>query len=164
MLFFAQYYPPNQISPKSNEKHKFQFLKSWTPQIFFERSAIAKLSKLEPFAWYHWIRNCLNYCLHLISTRHPRGPQNGSTFPNKNWKPFLQHEHSHRFFPNKTEGPKSIALSPYRSTRWAKIDHIWARDPSGESRGTVAIFEIPPTSRDERGFKYSFFRCILASL
>ena len=31
------------------------------PQIFFENSAKAKLSKLEPFAWSHWIRNCLNY-------------------------------------------------------------------------------------------------------
>ena len=31
------------------------------PQNLFERSAIAKLSKLEPFAWSHWIRNFLNY-------------------------------------------------------------------------------------------------------
>ena len=31
------------------------------------------------------------------------------------------------------EGPKSIAPPPYRSNHWAKLDHIWARDPSGES-------------------------------
>ena len=31
------------------------------PPNFFERSAIAKLSKLEPLAWSHWILNCLNY-------------------------------------------------------------------------------------------------------
>ena len=31
------------------------------PKSFFEKSAKAKLSKLEPFAWSHWIRNRLNY-------------------------------------------------------------------------------------------------------
>ena len=31
------------------------------PQFFFEKSAKAKLSKLEPFAWSHWIRKYLFY-------------------------------------------------------------------------------------------------------
>ena len=43
---------------KNTEVPIFEF---WDPQNFFESSAIAKLSKLEPFAWSHWIRNCLNY-------------------------------------------------------------------------------------------------------
>ena len=43
---------------KNTEVPFFEIL---DPQNFFERSAIAKLSKLEPFAWSHWIRNCLNY-------------------------------------------------------------------------------------------------------
>ena len=43
---------------KNTEVPIFEIL---DPQNFFERSAIAKLSKLEPFAWSHWIRNCLNY-------------------------------------------------------------------------------------------------------
>ena len=43
---------------KNTEVPIFEF---WDPQNFFENSAIAKLSKLEPFAWSHWIRNCLNY-------------------------------------------------------------------------------------------------------
>ena len=43
---------------KNTEVPIFEF---WDPQNFFENSAEAKLSKLEPFAWSHWIRNCLNY-------------------------------------------------------------------------------------------------------
>ena len=43
---------------KNTEVPIFDF---WDPQNFFESSAIAKLLKLEPFAWSHWIRNCLNY-------------------------------------------------------------------------------------------------------
>ena len=39
---------------KNTEVPIFDF---WDPQNFFESSAIAKLSKLEPFAWSHWIRN-----------------------------------------------------------------------------------------------------------
>ena len=34
-----------------------QIFEIFDPQIFFEKSAKAKLSKLEPFAWSHWIRN-----------------------------------------------------------------------------------------------------------
>ena len=43
---------------KNTEVPIFEIL---DPPNFFERSAIAKLLKLEPFAWSHWIRNCLNY-------------------------------------------------------------------------------------------------------
>ena len=35
----------------------FQILEILDPQIFFENSAEARLSKLEPFAWSHWIRS-----------------------------------------------------------------------------------------------------------
>ena len=38
-----------------------QIFKNFYPQNFFEKYAIAKLSKLEPFAWCHWIRNRLCY-------------------------------------------------------------------------------------------------------
>ena len=47
---------PNRM--KNTEVHIF---KIFAPQNVFEKSAKAKLSKLEPFAWSHWIRNCLNY-------------------------------------------------------------------------------------------------------
>ncbi len=40
---------------------EFQVSEILDPQNFFENSADAKLSKLEPFAWSHWIQNCLNY-------------------------------------------------------------------------------------------------------
>ena len=43
---------------KNREVPIFEF---WDPQNLFENSAKAKLSKLEPFAWSHWIQNCLNY-------------------------------------------------------------------------------------------------------
>ncbi len=32
----------------------FQIFEILDPQICFENSAEAKLSKLEPFAWFHW--------------------------------------------------------------------------------------------------------------
>jgi len=39
------------------ENTEVPILEILDPQNFFERSAIAKLSKLEPFAWSHWIWN-----------------------------------------------------------------------------------------------------------
>ena len=49
MLFFAPY----QISPKSDEKYKVQIFEIFDLQNCFEKSAKAKLLKLEPFAWSH---------------------------------------------------------------------------------------------------------------
>ena len=72
---------------KNTEVPIFDF---WDPQNFFESSAIAKLSKLEPFAWSHWIRNCLNYlycqCQHQPHSVHKMAqlPQIASS---ENWKP-----------------------------------------------------------------------------
>merc|ERR1712055_93424 len=51
---------------KNTEVPIFEF---WHPQNFFENSAEAKLSKLEPFAWSHWIRNCLNYLHFNVNIR-----------------------------------------------------------------------------------------------
>ena len=46
------------------EKSENQIFEIFNPQNFFEKSAKAKLLKLEPFAWSYWIRNhekCLRY-------------------------------------------------------------------------------------------------------
>ena len=53
--------PQKKFHPNRMKNAKIQIFKIFDPQIFFEKSAKAKLSKLEPFAWSHWIRNCLNY-------------------------------------------------------------------------------------------------------
>ena len=43
---------------KNTEVQIFEF---FDPSNFFEKSAKAKLSKLEPFSWSHWIRNYETY-------------------------------------------------------------------------------------------------------
>ena len=53
--------PPIKFHPNRMKNRVFQIFEILDPQNFFESSAEAKLSKLEPFAWSHWIRNCLNY-------------------------------------------------------------------------------------------------------
>ena len=80
MLFFAQCYPPKQISPKSDD---------FAPQNFFEKSAKAKLSKLEPFARSHWIQNSEKYFWYQFRPRSHPGPEMAQlpqTFAKKNWK------------------------------------------------------------------------------
>ena len=80
MLNLAQCYPPKQISPKSDD---------FAPQNFFEKSAKAKLSKLEPFARYHWIRNSEKYFWYQFRPRSHPGPEMAQlpqTFAKKNWK------------------------------------------------------------------------------
>ena len=86
MLFFAQCYPlqPNQI--KNAEVKIFEI---FDPQNFFENSAKAKLLKLEPFAWSHWIRKYLFYLRYKFRPRSrpaPKMAQLAQTFPRKNWK------------------------------------------------------------------------------
>ena len=49
--------PQNKFHPNRMKNVKIQIFEIFDPQIFFEKSAKAKLSKLEPFAWSHWIRN-----------------------------------------------------------------------------------------------------------
>ena len=48
----------HQNRMKNTEVPIFEF---WDPQNFFDNSAEAKLSKLEPFAWSHWVRNYEKY-------------------------------------------------------------------------------------------------------
>ncbi len=59
-------------------------------QNFFEKTAEAKLSKLEPFAWSHWIWNCLNYfqckCQHQAHKDHKMA-QLSRIASSENWKP-----------------------------------------------------------------------------
>ena len=68
----------------------FQIFEILDPPNFFENSTKAKLSKLEPFAWSHWIRNCLNYlhclCKHRAHKDHKMA-QLGQIASSDNWKP-----------------------------------------------------------------------------
>ena len=71
---------------KNTEVPIFDF---WDPQNFFESSAIAKLLKLEPFAWSHWIRKYLfylSYQFHPKSHPGPKMAQLSQMSPRKNWK------------------------------------------------------------------------------
>ena len=61
MLFYAQCYPHNKFHSNRMKNAEIQILEIFDPQNFFERSTKAKLSKLERFAWTHWIRNYENY-------------------------------------------------------------------------------------------------------
>ena len=68
------------------QKLNFQFL---TPRNFFENSTKAKLSKLEPFAWSHWIRKYLFYLRYKFCPRSRpalKMAQLAQTSPRKNWK------------------------------------------------------------------------------
>ena len=58
-------------------------------QNFFENSAKAKLSKLEPFAWSHWVQKYLFYFRYEFCPRSrpaPKMAQLSQTIPTKNWK------------------------------------------------------------------------------
>ena len=52
--------PPITFHPNWIKNAKVQIFKILNPQSFF-KSAKAKLSKLEPFAWSHWIQKYLYY-------------------------------------------------------------------------------------------------------
>ena len=53
--------PYNKFQPNRMKNAKVKIFKIFDPPNFFENSAKAKLSKLEPFAWSHWIRKYLFY-------------------------------------------------------------------------------------------------------
>ena len=65
------------------------------PKIFFENSAKAKLSRLEPFAWSRWIRK---YLFHVRCQFCPRSrpalkmAQLSQTSSKKNWKTLFLNE------------------------------------------------------------------------
>ena len=89
MLFFAQCYPHTKFYPNRMKNAEVEIFKIFDPQNFFENSAKAKLSKLEPFAWSHWIRKYLFFLRYKFRPRsHPA--QNMAQLPQtssrKNWK------------------------------------------------------------------------------
>ena len=53
--------PHNKFHPNRMKNAEIPILEIFDPQIFFERSAKAKPSKLERFAWSHWIQNYEKY-------------------------------------------------------------------------------------------------------
>ena len=68
---------------------EIQIFEIFDPQNFFENSAKAKLSKLEPFAWSHWIRKYLFYFRYEFRPRSRPALQMAQlpqTFARKNWK------------------------------------------------------------------------------
>ena len=68
---------------------KVKIFEIFDPQNFFENSAKAKLSKLEPFAWSQWIQKYLfylRYKFRLKSRPARKMAQLSQTFPKKNWK------------------------------------------------------------------------------
>ena len=78
-----------QILPKSDEKHRNSNFGNFWPPNFFEKSAQAKLSKLERFAWSHWIQKYLiysSYQFHPKSRPRPKMAQLLRTFLKKKWK------------------------------------------------------------------------------
>ena len=68
---------------------KVKIFEIFDPQNFFENSAKAKLSKLEPFAWSHWIWKYLFYFRYKFRPRSRpalKMAQLPQTSPRKNWK------------------------------------------------------------------------------
>ena len=81
--------PYNKFQPNRMKNAKVKIFKIFDPQNFFKNSAKAKLSKLEPFAWSHWIRKYLFYLRYKFRPRsHPaqKMAQLSQTSPRKNWK------------------------------------------------------------------------------
>ena len=89
MLVFAQCYPYNKFQLNRMKNAEVKIFEIFDPQNFFENSAKAKLSKLEPFAWSHWIRKYLFYFRYEFRPRSrpaPKMAQHSQTFSRKNWK------------------------------------------------------------------------------
>ena len=79
----------NKFQPNRMKNAKVKIFKIFDPQNFFENSAIAELSKLEPFAWFHWIRKYLFYLRYKFRPRSRpalRMVQFSQMFARKNWK------------------------------------------------------------------------------
>ena len=84
--------PYNKFQPNRMKNAKVKIFEIFDPQNFFENSAKAKLSKLEPFAWSHWIRKYLFYFEYKFRPRPqagPEAPQLPQTSPRKNGKPSI---------------------------------------------------------------------------
>ena len=64
------------------KKAEVKIFEIFDPQNFFENSAKAKLSKLEPFAWSHWIQKYLFYFRYEFRPRSRPAQKNGSTCAN----------------------------------------------------------------------------------
>ena len=81
--------PHTKFYPNRMKNAEVEIFEIFDPQNFFENSAKAKLSKLEPFAWSHWIRKYLFYLRYKFRPRsHPalKMAQLAQTFARKNWK------------------------------------------------------------------------------
>ena len=75
--------PYNKFQPNRMKNAKVKIF------VIFENSAKAKLSKLEPFAWSHWIRKYLFYLRYKFRPRSrpaPKMAQLSQTSSRKNWK------------------------------------------------------------------------------
>ena len=87
--------PYNKFQPNRMKNAKVKIFKIFDPQNFFENSAKAKLSKLEPFAWSHWIRKYLFYLRYKFRPRShpaPKMAQLSQKFSRKNWKTLFLNE------------------------------------------------------------------------
>ena len=81
--------PYNKFQPNRMKNAEVKIFEIFDPQNFFENSAKAKLSKLEPFAWSHWIRKYLFYLRYKFRPRSRpalKMAQLPQTFARKNWK------------------------------------------------------------------------------
>ena len=137
---------PYQISPK----WKTKILEILDPQIFFENSAEAKLSKLKPFAWSHWIRNCL--FLVLMSTSASKRSQNGPT-----WANFPKRKLE--IWPNSIWPPRSTPATRSAVAKWIPVprhfllSHRADRTIMWMGRACVLMMrkgdQLPPTIADD---------------
>ena len=78
-----------KFQPNRMKNTKVKIFEIFDPQNFFENSAKAKLSKLEPFAWSHWIRKYLFYLRYQFRPRSRpalKMAQLSQTSLRKNWK------------------------------------------------------------------------------
>ena len=81
--------PYNKFQPNRMKNAKVKIFKIFDPQNFFENSAKAKLSKLEPFACSHWIQIYLFYLGYEFRPRScpaQKMAQLSQTFSRKYWK------------------------------------------------------------------------------
>ena len=81
--------PLTKFQPNRMKNAEVKIFKIFDPRNFFENSAKAKLSKLEPFAWSHWIRKYLFYLRYKFCPRSRpalKMVQLAQTSPRKNWK------------------------------------------------------------------------------
>ena len=84
--------PYNKFHPNRMKNAKVWIFKNLNPQFFFEKSAKAKILKLEPFAWSHWIRKYLFYFKYQFRPRSrpaTKIAQLSQTFPREKWKTSL---------------------------------------------------------------------------